>query len=133
MTPLTTSQCPPVQTEPTVIPEHMAILLLEGGQRFLVQIADAIRGDDLRLMDHFKRKAFAILDELHRRLNHEQGGELVDNLIRLYDWWRREIVDAVEMGDVERLNRVRTQMGDIRQAWEQVLFKGAGMSEGPKL
>jgi flagellar biosynthetic protein FliS len=110
----------------------MAILLLEGGQRFLVQLADAIRGNDPRLMGHFVRKVCAILDELHRRLNHEQGGELVDNLIRLYGWWRHEIAEAVDTGNVERLNRVRTQMGDIRQAWEQVLFRGAGMSEGPK-
>jgi flagellar protein FliS len=119
----------PVQAEPVVIPEHMVVLLIEGGQRLLVQIAEAIGCDDSRLRDHILRKVLTILKELHRRLNHEQGGELVDNLIRLYDWWRSEILDASEKGDVERLNRVRTQMGDIRQAWEHVLFQGEGMSE----
>ena len=55
----------------------------------------------------------------------------MDNLIRLYEWWRSEIFDASNKGDVERLNRVRAQIGDIRQAWEQVLFQGEGMSESP--
>ncbi len=120
-----------VQAEPAVIPEHMVILLLEGGQRLLVQIAEAIGGGDSRLRDHILRKVLTILGELHRCLNHEQGGTLVDNLIRLYEWWRSEIFDASNKGDVERLNRVRAQMGDIRQAWEQVLFQGEGMSESP--
>ena len=123
----------PDQTGPAAIPEHLAVLLLEGGQRFLTKIEEAIGGGDPRLKDHFIRKALAILDELHRRLNHEQGGELVDNLTWLYDWWRREILAAGNQGDVARLNRVRTQMGDIRQAWEYVLFQGEGMSESPEL
>lgn len=122
---------PLAQAEPAPFPEHMVILLLEGGQRFLVKLVEATGGDDPRLRDHFTRKVLAILDELHRRVNREQGGELVDNLIRLYAWWRSEILDAGERGDAGRLNRVRTQMGDIRQAWECVLFRGEGMSEGP--
>jgi flagellar protein FliS len=121
----------PVQTESAAIPEHMMVLLLEGGQRFLVKIEEAIGREDPRPKEQFTKKVLAILEELHRRLNHEQGGELVDNLIRLYDWWRREVLDAGAKGDVERLNRVRTQMGDIRRAWEHVLFQGEGMSESP--
>ena len=56
----------------------------------------------------------------------------MDNLIRLYDWWGQEIPAAMEQRDAARLRRVRTQMGEIRQAWEQVLFQGEGMSESPK-
>ena len=120
------------QTGPAEIPEHMAVLLLEGGQRFLTKIEEAIGGDDPRLTEHLVKKVLAILEELHRRLNHDQGGELVDNLTWLYDWWRREILVAGENGDAMRLKRVRTQMGDIRQAWEYVLFQGEGMSESPE-
>jgi len=123
----------PTQTGPAEIPEHMAVLLLEGGQRFLTKIEEAIGGDDPRLTEHLVKKVLAILEELHRRLNHDQGGELVDNLTWLYDWWRREILVAGENGDAVRLKRVRTQMGDIRQAWEYVLFQGEGMSESPEL
>ncbi len=123
----------PVQAESREIPEHMVVLLLEAGQRFLLQVEESISSADPRLTEYFTKKVLAILEELHRRLNHAQGGELVDNLVRLYGWWCGEILDACEHGDASRLNRVRTQMGDIRQAWEQVLFRGEGLSEGPEL
>jgi flagellar biosynthetic protein FliS len=120
-----------VGAEPPAIPEHMVILLLEGAQRFLVKLEEAIATGEPRLRGHFTRKLLAIIEELHRRLNHEQGGELVENLICLYGWWRREVLLAAELGDVERLKRVHAQMADSRQAWEYVLFQGEGMSESP--
>lgn len=123
----------PVQNEPPALPEHMVVLLLEGGQRILVKLEEAVTAKDPRLKDHFVKKALAILGELRRRLNREQGGELVDNLLRLYDWWHREILLGRSNGDVNRLRRVRAQMDDMRQAWEYVLFKGEGMSESPGL
>jgi len=123
----------PVQNEPPAVPEHMVVLLLEGGQRILVKLEEAVAAKDPRLKDHFVKKALAILGELRRRLNREQGGELVDNLLRLYDWWHREILLGRSNGDIDRLRRVRTQMDDMRQAWEYVLFKGEGMSESPGL
>jgi len=111
----------------------MVVLLLEGGQHILVKLEEAVAAKDPRLKDHFVKKALAILGELRRRLNREQGGELVDNLLRLYDWWHREILLGRSNGDVNRLRRVRAQMDDMRQAWEYVLFKGEGMSESPGL
>jgi len=123
----------PVHTEPNPVPEHMVILLLEAGQGFLVKLEEAIGSEEPRLTDHFTRKVLAIIEELHRRLNHEQGGVLVENLIKLYGWWRREILQAGEQGDVERLKRVHAQMGEVREGWEHVLFRGEGMSESPRL
>ncbi|MBK7293161.1 MAG: flagellar protein FliS [Geothrix sp.] len=111
----------------------MVILLLEAGQGFLVKLEEAIGSGEPRLTDHFSRKVLAIIEELHRRLNHEQGGALVENLIKLYGWWRREILLAGEQGEVERLQRVHAQMGEVRQGWEHVLFQGEGMSESPRL
>lgn len=122
-----------LHAEPAAIPEHVVILLLEGAQRFMVKLEEAIGAGEPRLVGYFTQKVMVILEELHRRLNHEQGGELVENLVRLYEWWRREIHQAGEQGDVSRLQSVRAQMGDMRQAWEFVLFRGEGMSESPGL
>jgi flagellin-specific chaperone FliS len=57
----------------------------------------------------------------------------VNNLIRLYDWWGREIQDAGAQASAERLRLISCQMGEIRKAWEAVLFRGEGMSESPEL
>lgn len=123
----------PAPAELQAIPEHMVVLLMEAAERFLVKLEEALPDPDPRLRDHFVKKLLAILEELHRRLNHEAGGELVDNLVRLYAWWGREIVEAAERGDASRLKRVCGQMDGIRQAWEKVLFRGEGMSEAPAI
>ncbi|WLT31810.1 flagellar export chaperone FliS [Geothrix sp. PMB-07] len=119
--------------ESGAIPEHVVVLLLEAAQRFLVKLEEALPGGDPRPREYFVKKLLAILDALHQRLNHEAGGELVGNLIRLYAWWGHEIIEASDAADGPRLKRVCAQMGDIRQAWEKVLFQGEGMSEGPSL
>ena len=119
---------PPVSSD---IPEHTVVLLLEGGQRFLAKAEEAIQQQDPVLRDYYLKRVLAILLELSKRLNQDQGGELVSNLIRIYDWWGRVILDASEQNDVVRLKCVSSQMGEIRRSWEQVLFRGQGMSENP--
>lgn len=103
--------------EPAQIPEHIIVLLLEGAQRFLARAIDAIQRGDGVLRDRALKRIKPILKELDSRLNHEQGGELVGNLIRIYDWWDREISDAGAHADVDRLQGISTQMGEIRRAW----------------
>ena len=119
--------------EPGLIPEHMVVLLLEGGQRFLAKAEEAGRRRDVTTRDFFLKKIDVVLKELHKRLNHAEGGDLVNNLIRLYDWWGREIPAAAAAGDIARLKLASEQMGEIRRAWEFVLFQGEGMSESPEL
>ncbi len=113
------------------MPERVVVLLLEAGERFLQRMEAALETGDSRTTDYCARKLQALIDELHGRLNHEQGGELVGNLVRLYAWWRAQLHLAVETRDPHRLLLVRAQMDEIRQAWEHVLFQGEGMSEGP--
>ena len=108
-------------------------MLLEGAQRFLAKAEEAIRNHDAMLRDFFLKRVLAILLELTKRVNCEQGGELVNNLIKVYDWWGREVLHGGEQDDVERLKRVSAQMGEIKKSWEQVLFKGQGMSEYPEV
>ena len=120
---------PAAPDESIDIPEHIVVLLLQGGQRFLVKAEEAIRRQDPMMRDHHLKRVLAILQDLTRRLNHEQGGELVDNLMRVYDWWGRELLDAGAQDDLDRLSLVSSQMGEIRRSWEHVLFQGEGMSE----
>jgi flagellar protein FliS len=123
----------PVQfDEPAAIPEHMVVLLLEAGQRHLAKAQEAIQRRDPLLRDRSVSRVLAVLTELVNRLNHEQGGDLVDGLVRVYDWWGREVVEAGAQDDLPRLERIRSQMGEIRRSWEHVLFQGEGMSENPE-
>jgi flagellin-specific chaperone FliS len=52
------------------------------------------------------------------RLNHEEGGELVTNLTRLYEWWLNEVFAASQKNQPDRLEKISIQMGEVRAAWE---------------
>lgn len=100
-------------------PEQMVVLLLEGAQRFVLQASHAIHRRDFEAKAQAINKTLAILDELGRRLDHEQGGELAGNLLRLYRWWGNEMLEAGFKLDTSRLERVSGQMAEMRQTWEQ--------------
>ncbi len=118
----------PLSSEPAEIPEHIVVILLEAAERLTNKLEEAFAHEDPRPREHFVHKIEAVLEDLDGRLNHEEGGNLVDELARTYAWWRSEVGEASRLGDADRLGRVRTQMGDIRRAWEHVLFEGEGMS-----
>ena len=111
-------------------PEQLMAILLEGAQRFLGQAVQAMERRDFPAKAHGLNKASAIVDELVLRLDLEQGGELAQNLLRLYDWWAREIVDAGAKLEADRIERISRQMGDLRQSWEQYHAKRQATSAG---
>ena len=107
-------------------PEQLVALLLEGGQRFLAQAVQALGRKDYGAKGMALNRVSAIVEELTVRLDLEGGGELAENLMRLYDWWGREIVEASAHLDAIRLERVSRQMGEMRQSWEQAHQKRVG-------
>ena len=104
-------------------PEKLMALLLEAGQRFLGQSIQAIRANDIEGRSRYVNRVSAIVEELTTRLNFEDGGEVVDNLVRLYDWWTFELMAASTENSVPRLERVSQQMGAMRESWEGLHVK----------
>jgi flagellar protein FliS len=100
-------------------PEQLVALLLEGAQRFLAQAVQAMAQRDYPAKGQAINRVSSIIEELAIRLDLDGRGELVENLLRLYDWWGREIIAAGAQMDPARLERVSRQMGDLRQTWEQ--------------
>lgn len=101
-------------------PEQQAALLMEAGQKFLGKAIRAIERKDHLEAGRCLRRVTDIINESTSRLNYEDGGELVENLLKIYDWWTREVLEASRVRDTARLGLVSTQMGEIRQAWEQL-------------
>jgi flagellar protein FliS len=100
--------------------EQLMIILLEGGQRFLRQAITAISKRDIPAKARFVNRVSAIIEELMVRLNHEDGGDLVVNLTRLYEWWLNELFEGSQTNQQDRLERVHRQMGEVRASWEEL-------------
>lgn len=111
-------------------PEQQAALIMEAGQRHLGKAMQALKRKDVSATATSLSRTLDAITEATLRLNYEDGGELVENLEKLYDWWTRELVVAGHLLDAARLSAVGEQMGDIRQAWEQLHEKKTGASHG---
>ena len=101
-------------------PEEVAAMLLEGGQRFLNLTLQAMKNCDLLDQGKYLGRTSDIIFGLKERLNHEEGGEVVDNLIRVYDWWMHELYDGSLKNQPERLQRISKQMGEFKATWEEL-------------
>jgi flagellar protein FliS len=100
-------------------PEQQAALLMEAGQRFLGKAIKAMEQKDHLEVSRCLLRVSEIVNESVCRLNHEDGGELVQNLTKMYDWWTMEIFECGNTKDTARLGVLSNHMGEIRQAWEQ--------------
>lgn len=110
-------------------PEQQAALLMEAGQRFLGKAIKAMEQKQHVEAAHCLSRVTEIITESAFRLNHEEGGELVENLVKVYDWWTREIFEATSTRESARLAAISHHMGEIRQAWEQLHEKQVKASE----
>lgn len=101
-------------------PEQQAALLMEAGQRFLGKALQAYERKDHSEVSRSLIRVTEIINECYCRLNHEDGGELVENLTKMYGWWSAEIMEASKTKEFARLKSVSAHMGEIRLAWEQL-------------
>ncbi|HNX32921.1 MAG TPA: flagellar export chaperone FliS [Holophaga sp.] len=101
-------------------PELLVAMLLEGGQRFLNLAVNAMKARDLPSQARYVNRVADIILALRERLNFEEGGELVENLVRIYDWWTDVLFDASMKAEPERLQMISNQMGSMRASWEEL-------------
>jgi flagellar protein FliS len=110
-------------------PEQLVAMLLDGAQRFLNQVVDAINKRDIPTKARYVNRVSDIIEELILRLNHDEGGELVTNLTRIYEWWMNELFDASQKNQPERLELILRQMGEMRDTWEELHRKKSGVAQ----
>ena len=65
-------------------------------------------------------KAQEILNELETSLDIEKGGEVAQNLLSLYRFFTRTLVQANIDKKAESLPAIREQIAELREAWTQI-------------
>ena len=74
----------------------------------------------LDLINNAVVKTQDIVTELMVSLDMEQGGEIAQNLFRLYMFFNDRLMDGNLKKDKEPLIAVRTMMSSLRDAWKQI-------------
>jgi flagellar protein FliS len=62
-------------------------------------------------------------------LDFDKGGEVAHNLFSLYMYFNRQMMQANLKKDAETLTSIRSQLNELREAWDQIINKQGGSGE----
>ena len=77
--------------------------------------------------EHFAR-SLTILHSLQDCLDFENGGEIAENLFRLYEYSRQQILMSLKSKDVSGVRSAITYLAEINEAWKQIGKTSPGQS-----
>ena len=100
--------------------EKQAALLMEAGQVSISKAIKAIKEENFNEMGSRLLRSIDIIDECIFRLDIESGEEAALNLLKIYDWWSRDIFEVAITHDIERLKTIYEYMGELKQTWESI-------------
>jgi len=92
--------------------------------REFVRQSDQEAGNAEARSNHFSR-SLTLIYALQSSLNFEQGGDIANNLFRLYEYSRQQLLTDWKGKTTERTEQAITILDDIRDAWHQISRKGA--------
>ncbi|MES0491476.1 MAG: flagellar export chaperone FliS [Leptospirales bacterium] len=102
----------------TADPKQLVIMLYDGAGRFLERAAAEI--DNFKKYDNVNTnilKAQDIITELMLSLDMEQGGEIADNLLNLYAFMKKELLEANMKKEKGGIVQVIKMLDDLKEAW----------------
>jgi flagellar protein FliS len=107
--------------------ERLLILVLEGGLKFLRLTREALAAGDLHRFGESLGRATSIITELNATLDYQAGGEIAQNLHRLYEFMLFHLTEANARKSVRHVDEVLAVFGTIVDAYRAVL----GGTEAP--
>lgn len=104
----------------TTSPGELIILLYDGAIKFMTQAKDLIDAKDYAGKGMAISKAMGVINELSSVLNKEKGGELAENLNKLYFWCTTKLAMANLKLDKDAIDSVIKVLSGLRSAYAQI-------------
>lgn len=101
-------------------PHHLIQLLLDGALDSIAMAKGHMQRGEVAAKGSALGKAISIMDGLRASLDHEQGGEIAQNLDGLYEYAELRLLQANLNNDPVRLDEVAKLLGEIRSAWQAI-------------
>ncbi len=96
---------------------RLIIMLYEGIVRFNVGAMEAIENGNIKDRVYFINRSMDIISELNGALNMEDGGEVAENLSKLYDYCVHSLNKANAQNSVEALEGVNRVITEVKAGW----------------
>lgn len=101
-------------------PAERVVLAYDGAIRFLMNARRAVEENNVETRFINNKKAADIISYLMDTLDMEQGGEIAENLRRVYFYMLRRIVEVDVKNSVEPIDDVIVQLKQLRTSWEKL-------------
>lgn len=99
---------------------RLIVLLYEGAIKFLKQSLRELEAGNFAAKGEYINKAMAILNELDSCLDMEAGGEVAQNLRRLYHFNVRHLAEANTRRDPQQIRDVIDCLEDLNKGWKNI-------------
>ena len=101
-------------------PLELVVMLYDGA----IQQADAARealvAGNIPARKAAISKMMAIISQLQNTLDMERGGDIAENLDRIYSWATARLLDAHVSRDPKPVDEVRRVLDSLRDAWQTI-------------
>ncbi|MCP4492704.1 MAG: flagellar export chaperone FliS [Gammaproteobacteria bacterium] len=101
-------------------PHSLVTQMFDGALQRLAQAKGAMARGDIKQKAETISKAIRIIGGLEGCLDHEQGGDLSQNLASLYEYMNLTLAQANIQNDITKLEEVSTLLTEIKSAWLQI-------------
>lgn len=101
-------------------PHQLILSLINGALERIAQAKGAIHQNNVKNKGELIGKAIGIINGLNACLDHNQEGDLADNLASLYEYMNIRLLEANVEEDVSKLDEVSKLMLEIKSAWQQI-------------
>ena len=100
-------------------PQALIMILLDELLRAMgsyTNLVDKVKSNEARKNNHFTR-SLTMLYGLQSSLNFDEGGEVAENLFRLYEYARVQLLNTSQTGQIDGTQVAISALTDIREAW----------------
>jgi flagellar secretion chaperone FliS len=105
----------------TASPEQILIMLYDGAIQFLNKAKKGIEERNIEEVHNNIMRAERIILEFINTLDMDLGGEVAQNLLKLYKYLNRRLIQANIKKDIAILDEVLDHLKDLKQTWEQAI------------
>jgi flagellar protein FliS len=116
----------------TASPARLIVMLYDGAIRFINEAAYAMQQRDYETQNAKLQRAQKIFAELISSLDFDKGGEIAENLFRLYTYMYNQLVEANINDDAARLEHVVGLLCELREAWDAIAIESETQVAMPK-
>ncbi|MBM7059566.1 flagellar export chaperone FliS [Pseudomonas sp. UL073] len=101
-------------------PHRLIQMLMQGGLERIAQARGAIERNLVAEKGELIGKAISIIGGLREPLDHAVGGELSQNLDKLYEYMVMRLLEANRQSDIACLDEVSGLLREVKSSWDAI-------------